>query len=505
MWRKIGINARDRAYIMKTYLDFFNELTQIPRPSHHEEMVADYLCRFAEEHHLVYRRDAENCVVIEKPASAGYEGAAPIVILNHMDMVCVAEDGYLRDGHPFDPLHDVIRPYVETDAEGNRWMKAEGTSLGADNGMGLSMALAILADDTLAHPALEVLTTTNEEDGMSGAEALSTDFIRGRRVINLDSEAYDEMTVGAAGACLQVGKWALDFAPLPEGYVCRRIVMDGGLGGHSGVDINKGRCNCNKTLCTMLSRAYVDDEWRFKDGLVVCRLQGGTANASIASWAEAVVAVPADQCAGLEQQVREVWSRQLAEQYADTDPGVRIRIEETEATQYITDFGRPLWFISCLPFGVEAMREDMPGTVMTSNNIGMIRMQDEQMTVSCHTRSFGAEEQEIHRSVCHDLMVAGNAEEVAMLMNTGAWMEREDSPLLALTCQTFKDVLGFEPKKVAMHFVLEAAYYVEKYPGIEMASIGPRIIEPHSTSERVNLNTADDIWRVTVELLKRLK
>lgn len=490
---------------MKTYLDFFHELTEIPRPSHHEQLVADYLCRFAEEHHLVYRRDNENCVVIEKPASPGYENAEPVVILNHMDMVCVAEDGYLRDGHPFDPLHDTIRPYVETDTDGHRWMKAEGTSLGADNGMGLSMALAILADDTLAHPALEVLTTTNEEDGMSGAEALSKDFIRGRRVINLDSEAYDEITVGAAGACLQVGHWTLQYAPLPEGYVCRRIVMDGGLGGHSGVDINKGRCSCNKILTSLLAENYIDDYWQFTDGLRICSLQGGTANASIASWAEAVVAVPAEHCAQLETLVGGEWSSWLREQYGTTDPGVRIRIEAAEATQYIGDFGRPLWFISRLPFGVEAMREDMPGTVMTSNNIGVIRTNGTELTVSCHTRSFDSEEQEIHRAVCHDLMIFGYADNVQMLMDTGAWMEREDSPLLALTCQTFRDVLGFEPKKVAMHFVLEAAYYVEKYPGVEIASIGPRIIEPHSTSERVDLNTADDIWHVTVELLKRLK
>lgn len=230
----------------KTFYDFFHELNQIPRPSHHEERAADYLCRFAEEHGLNYRRDGENCVVIEKPASPGCEGAEPVVILNHMDMVCVAKEGYQRNGRPFDALNDEICSYIETDEQGTRWMKAEGTSLGADNGIGLSMALAILADDTLVHPALEVLTTTNEEDGMSGAEGLSADFIKGRKIINLDSEAYDEITVGAAGACLQVGSWKLNYAPLPSGYVGRRIFIEGGLGGHSGVDINKGRCNANR-------------------------------------------------------------------------------------------------------------------------------------------------------------------------------------------------------------------------------------------------------------------
>lgn len=483
----------------KSFYDFFNDLNQIPRPSHHEGKVADYLCRFAEEQGLKYRRDAENCVVIEKPASPGCENADPVVILNHMDMVCVAKDGYLRDGRPFDPLNDEIRPYVEKDANGVRWMKAEGTSLGADNGMGLSMALAILADDTLVHPALEVLTTTNEEDGMSGAEALSKDFIRGRKVVNLDSEAYDEITVGAAGACLQVGKWNLQFATIPTGYVGRRIVIEGGLGGHSGVDINKGRCNANKVLTTLFTESFTNN-----DELLVCSLNGGTANASIASWAEMVVAMPEGRCQELDYAINKRWSELLEERFHETDPHIRLRIEEAEAKEYIVGFSCPLRTIAHLPYGVQAMREDMPGTVMTSNNIGVIKMEGDTMTVSCHTRSFDMEEQRRLSQDIHDMMLDGGAKEVERLMDTGSWVERADSPLLALTCETFRDVLGFEPKKVAMHFVLEAAYYVEKYPGIEMASIGPRIIEPHSTSERVDLDTADNIWRVTVELLKRL-
>lgn len=483
----------------KSFYDFFNDLNHIPRPSHHEGKVADYLCRFAEEQGLKYRRDAENCVVIEKPASPGCENADPVVILNHMDMVCVSKDGYLRDGRPFDPLNDEIRPYVEKDANGVRWMKAEGTSLGADNGIGLSMALAILADDTLVHPALEVLTTTNEEDGMSGAEALSKDFIRGRKVVNLDSEAYDEITVGAAGACLQVGKWNLQFATIPTGYVGRRIVIEGGLGGHSGVDINKGRCNANKVLTTLFTESFTNN-----DELLVCSLNGGTANASIASWAEMVVAMPDGRCQELDYAINKRWSELLEERFHETDPHIRLRIEEAEATEYIVGFSCPLRTIAHLPYGVQAMREDMPGTVMTSNNIGVIKMEGDTMTVSCHTRSFDMEEQRRLSQDIHDMMLDGGAKEVERLMDTGSWVERADSPLLALTCETFRDVLGFEPKKVAMHFVLEAAYYVEKYPGIEMASIGPRIIEPHSTSERVDLDTADNIWRVTVELLKRL-
>lgn len=483
----------------KTFYDFFSELNQIPRPSHYEDKVADYLCNFAQEHGLEYMRDAQNCVVIKKPASAGYENAEPVVILNHMDMVCVAKDGYLRNGKKFNHLTDPILPYVETDEKGARWMKAEGTSLGADNGMGLSMALAILADDSLEHPALEVLTTTNEEDGMSGAEALSLDFIKGRKVINLDSEAYDEITVGAAGACLQIGKWDLKLKKIPKGCNFFRITIEGGLGGHSGVDINKGRANCIVELSTILSGMSCLH--------YLCSFNGGTANASIPSWAEAIVAVKPKYTDFIVDYPRTGYNI-IRKKYADKEPGINIRIEPTEPQDTYIDIEQESvinYVLHILPFGVQQMREDMPGTVMTSNNIGVIKTEGNQLTISTHTRSFDNNKQKDLSSFCKEAMLQCGAKEVEMLMDTSAWMEREDSPLLELTCQTFKDVLGFEPKKVAMHFVLEAAYYVEKYPGIEMASIGPLIIEPHSTSERVNLDTADNIWKVTIELLKRMK
>ncbi len=483
----------------QTFYEIFSELNKIPRPSHHEEKVADYLCGFAEKHGLAYRRDAQNCVVIEKPATPGHENAEPVVLLNHMDMVCVADVNYRRNEKPFNPLTDEIRPYIETDENGTRWMKAEGTSLGADNGIGLSMALAILTDESLIHPAIEVLTTTNEEDGMSGAEALSKDFISGRKVINLDSEAYDEITVGAAGACLQIGKWKLNSAPIPQGYTCWKITINGGLGGHSGVDINKGRCNCNKELFGSLCM----DLQNLKE-MLVCSMKGGTANASIASCAETIVALPNEQTDWMHNYI-ESWNKQMKEKYAATDKGINVCIESCEQqSEYIVNATDIIRCICELPFGVKEMREDMPDTVMTSNNIGVVNTNGKLLTISCHTRSFDNAKQDKLSAAIRNMMMNANAFDVEMLMNTPSWVEREDSQLLALTCQTFKDVLGFEPKKVAMHFVLEAAYYVEKYPGVEIASIGPMIIEPHSTSERINLDTADNIWKVTVELLRRM-
>lgn len=492
---------------MKTFYDIFRQINAIPRPSHHEEKIADFLCAFAEEHGLKYKRDGQNCVVIEKDATPGYEDAAPVVLLNHMDMVCVSRPDYMRNGRPFDALNDEIRPYIEEvrkdDGTITRWMKAEGTSLGADNGIGLSMALAVLADDSIIHPAIEVLTTTNEEDGMSGAEALSTDFIRGRKIINLDSEAYNEITVGAAGACLQVGKWRLEQEDIPSGYKCFKIVVNGGLGGHSGVDINKGRCNCIKTLFSLVNDCISDTKNGIRN-MLVCNLSGGIANASIASDAEIVIAIKEEDKSKLDKFVKEC-HKSIKDKYSQTDSSIDISYEEYASEKhFIKNANDIIKCIKMLPFGTLEMRKDMPDTVMTSNNIGVLKSDGEYMTLSCHTRSFDNDEQRNLSDSIRQIMTSHNAIAVDRLMDTAAWVERPDSPLLALTCKTFNDILGFEPKKVAMHFVLEAAYYVEKYPGVEIASIGPLIIEPHSTSERVNLDTADNIWKVTVELLRRL-
>ena len=259
--------------------DIFSQLNDIPRPSWHEEKVAEYLCMFAERLGLDYTRDEHNCMVIRKSATLGYENVTPVVLLNHMDMVCVAEKGI-----SFNPLCDPINTYVE-----DGWIKARGTSLGADNGIGLSMALAVLQDDSIVHGPLEVITTTNEEDGMTGAANLSADAIRGRNVINLDSEDYETITVGAAGAYLQFTSLPLVRKKCPSGYSFFEISIRGGLGGHSGVDINKGRANANKLMCEMLHKIIGIIN------IVVASVRGGEANNSIAMTAEAVVGVSVDQ------------------------------------------------------------------------------------------------------------------------------------------------------------------------------------------------------------------
>ena len=440
----------------------FKELNQIPRPSHHEKRVADYLCQFAQRLHLEYERDAQNCVVIRKPATKGHESAEPIVLLNHMDMVCVGMK---------DPLNDPIDAYTE-----NGWMKARGTSLGADNGIGLSMALAVLEDDTIVHGPLEVMTTTNEED-------------------------YDTITTGAAGACLQFHRIPLQRKPAPGGK--RRwyhIQIAGGLGGHSGVDINKGRCSAVIPAWAILAAIY--NEYDFE----LASLHIGEANASIASSADIILTIPSGEGAEFVKQQEDQMNQWLREEYGNGDPNIHCTITKCTPTDTVIDTKAFETLMSCLeqiPQGVVKMSETMKDTVETSNNVGRISTEEDHIFVSTHTRSFVDSEMEaLSRDIANVFKGRGASSE--MIMSAPAWQEDQQSDFLRLTSDTFNDVLGWRPRLVAMHFVLEAGYFVQHYPGIQIACIGPRIVEPHSTSERIELSTIDDIWRVLQELLRRL-
>ena len=470
--------------------DLFKQLNNTPRPSHHEQRAADFLCNFARQHGLDYSRDDHNCVVIRKAATPGHEHATPVVILNHMDMVCVAEPG-----KQYDPLNDPIEAYSK-----DGWMHARGTSLGADNGIGLSMALAILADDKIVHGPLEVITTTNEEDGMTGASNLSADFIRGRKVINLDSEDYDTITTGAAGAYLQKHNLPITWTTAPRGHRWYRITITGGRGGHSGVDINKGRASATVLLWALLNAIA-------QETIVnVSAIEVGNASASIAGTGSAIICVPPDDAVEQVEERQAHFNEWLTDEYGDTDPDVRCTIEPFTPCPKVINPNQVAALMEALeqtPQGVIAMSESMPGTVHTSNNVGMIRTEDDKIWVSTHTRSFDVDEMErTGLQIKQAFAEAGATTE--LVMSAPAWQENPDSDFLNLTSDTFQDVLGWRPRKVAMHFVLEAGFFVQKYPGIEMASIGPRIVEPHSTRERVELHTIDDIWRVTIELLSRL-
>lgn len=467
---------------IKRVWEIFGELNKVPRPSHHEGKAANYLCKFAEENGLEYERDAHNCVVLRKAATPGCEHWEPLVLLNHMDMVCVHESDYT-----FNPLEDAIETEIK-----DGWMHAKGTSLGADNGVGLSIALSIIGDDSLKHGPLEVLTTTNEEDGMSGAANLSTNFIKGRKVINLDSEDYDTITVGAAGAYMQRARWQAGLAPADKSKSHLKISIEGGKGGHSGVDINKGRGNAIKLVADLLGWL----KGRHTD-LQIGALNGGGSAAAIAGKASVVIAAKELDLASISKLGEEVLAP-----YKETDERLRLNIEKADAHPLLSnnDSNRIITTLTTLPNGVIEMREDMPGTVQTSNNIGVLQQTENQIELTTHTRSF-SDETMVKLGIQIADLLQKNGAEVTLEANSPAWQENSESDFLKRVSETFEQELGFTPQKVAMHFVLEAGYFVRKYPGIEIACIGPRIISPHSTNERVEMSTVEDILKVTKRLV----
>lgn len=462
----------------------FRALNKVPRPSWHEEKVADWLCQFAESNALDYQRDTHNCVVIRKPASPGKEQCEPIVLHAHMDMVCVAEKG--KD---FDPLTSPIEAYID-----NGWMKARGTSLGADNGMGLCMAMAVMQDKTLTHGPLELLVTTNEEDGMTGAANLSEDFVKARKMIDLDSEDYDTITVGAAGAYLQTASLPITYIPSPDDAVFVQVSIHGGLGGHSGVDINKQRMSAVKEICLLAEQLLATGK------VCIASIHAGEANASIPSSAEMVIAIAADAADDIIGLIRRYEIKK------EGDPNIKVEVTTVDGCPQVIDeksVSALLCSIGEIPFGMIKMSEQMPGTVETSNNIGVIRTEDDHFHVTTHSRSFIDEDMVALGEHIRDIFVK-NGGTTQLIMSTPAWEENTSSDYMHLMEQTFIDVLGFRPRLVEMHFVMEMGYFVQKFKGIQIIPIGPRIIEPHSTSERVELSTIDNIWKVLIEVLRRL-
>jgi dipeptidase D len=393
-----------------------------------------------------------------------------------------------------DPLNSPIDAYVE-----NGWMKARGTSLGADNGIGLSMALAVLENNDIVHGPMEVITTTNEEDGMSGASQLSKDFLKGRKVINLDSEDYDTITTGAAGACLQFHRIPVERKPASKG-TWYRIRFEGGLGGHSGVDINKERCSA--VVAAFAALSDIRRQYKFD----IASINIGEANASIASSGEIAICLSSNDVSEFERQQEKIINEWLQERYAGSDPGMHCVIRKCEQQEAVINpeaFSALMGCLKQIPQGVVKMSDVMKDTVETSNNVGRIQTENDCIFVSTHTRSFiDSEMEKLSRKIANVFAACGAKSE--LVMSAPAWQEDQQSAFLQLTSDTFQDMLGWRPRMVAMHFVLEAGFFVEHYPGIQIASIGPRIVEPHSTSERVELSTIEDIWRVLIELLKRL-
>ena len=472
----------------KLIWEIFDEITAVPRPSKHEEKIIEYLLDFAKRYNLEAERDQIGNVVIRKAATAGYEGVPTVILQSHMDMVCEKNS---------DTVHDFMTEPIRTKIE-DGWVKAEGTTLGADCGIGMAAALAVLVDPTVEHGAIEALFTVDEETGLTGAFNLGEGMLTGKYLINLDSEDEGEIFIGCAGGVDTLGYFAYQTEKLPAGYEYYRIGVSGLKGGHSGDDIDKGLGNANKILAHFLY-----DAERF--GIRLGMFDGGNLRNAIPREAYAVVAVPEHTALIFETALANYVSAVKA-LYAATEPNLKITLAQAAEQPVIDEDTQSslLAAIVGLPNGVLAMSQTMKGLVETSTNTASVKFVDGKIVVTTSQRSSVeiAKKNAMH-SVEAVLALSGATVEHSD--GYPGWTPNPNSSLLAWSIDSYKSLFGAEPKVRAIHAGLECGLFLEKYPHLEMVSFGPTLRGVHSPDERLEIATVDKFWRLLLDVLKRVK
>lgn len=468
----------------------FDALRRIPRPSKHEERVAEHVVRWAESHGFRVARDAAGNVVVRVPATPGHEGASVIVLQGHLDMVPEKNSDVA-----FDFLADEIRLRIEGD-----YLYATGTTLGADNGVGVAAAMAVAEDPEAVHGPLELLFTVDEETGLTGAQQLDPTLITGRTLINLDTEEEGALYIGCAGGADANSLFTVNREAVPAGYVGLAVRVRGLRGGHSGVDIHENRANALKCLARLLaapSRQVTPD-------LRVASLAGGSKHNAIPREADAVIAVPAASATDVGNAI-EAMASVLQEEFGEIDPGLRVEVEETSVSEVFAsrDGNRILDALLACPHGVLAMSRAVAGLVETSNNLAVVTTEGTQVTVVTSSRS----------SVMPSLRATLQQVE-AVFRLAGAqvevhdgypgWKPNPESPVLKTSMAIFQREFGRAPAVKAIHAGLECGLIGEKLPGIDMVSLGPQIESPHSPDERVKIPTVEDFYRLLKAVLAEL-
>ncbi len=469
--------------------DYFHEVCQIPRPSKKEEKIIAYLLDFAKLHGLEAKTDAMGNVLIRKPATSGYENRKTVVLQSHLDMVCEKNEGV---------SHDFMKDPIETYVDGE-WMRAKGTTLGADNGIGIATELAILADDSIEHGPLECVFTEDEETGMTGAFGMSNDFMQGDILLNLDSEDEGEMFIGCAGGANTLATFRFQTEAVPAGYFFFRVAVKGLTGGHSGDDINKNRANANKVLNRFLVQCQE------KYDFYLCRIEGGNLHNAIPREAWAVCAVPM----GDKESVRvdfNVFAAAVEAEYSVAEPSPCFELSSTDGLAMAIDrqtVRRLLLAVHACFNGVFAMSQDIEGLVETSNNLASIKQKTDSIEVLCSQRSSTASSREdVSRTVMAAFELAGA--EVELGDGYPGWKPNPSSPILAVVVECYKRLFGKEPKVKAIHAGLECGLFLEKYPHMDMVSFGPTLRGVHSPDERMLIPTVQMFWEHLLEVLRNV-
>ena len=471
----------------------FHSLTQIPRPSGKKEQVHAFLMNYGKSLGLETLTDEIGNVLIRKPASAGMEDRPGVILQGHMDMVPQKNGDKV-----FDFENDPIEAYVE---ENREWVTANGTTLGADNGIGVAAALAILADKDVVHPPLEVLVTVDEETGMYGAFALEGGWLQGKTLLNLDSESEGELYVGCAGGVDTTATF--DYAPVPteEGDIALKVVLKGCKGGHSGCDIHLQRANAIKLLFRFLKEAVANFEAR------LATVEGGSLRNAIPREASAVITIPAEGKEELLDLVAE-YEDLFIREFDGVEDNISLTAEEVscpanELPEDVQDF--LIHAITLCPHGVYRMIPEMPDIVETSNNLAMVQTHEDthKVEVFCLTRSSVESRKEELQSIIHSAFAMAGAD-VQFSGSYPGWKPNFHGHILEVMKEVYQREFSATPRVITIHAGLECGIIGRNYAGMEMISFGPTIEHPHSPDERVNVATVQKFYQYILATLKAL-
>jgi dipeptidase D len=467
----------------------FDQIRQIPRCSKHEEKIRKYILDFAKRQGLQSRTDKVGNVVVVKPAAKGMEKKPIAILQGHMDMVCEKNSDVT-----FDFSKDPIQITISKDI-----VKAKGTTLGGDNGIGLAMSLAILEDKTLKLGPIEALFTVDEETGLTGAFALEAEMLKGRIMLNLDSEDFGVLTVGCAGGGDSKLELPLTIEPTPKDMVGLSVTVSGLRGGHSGVDIHEQRGNAVKILARLLWKAGM------KHTVAIADIKGGDKHNAIPREAHAVIGVPKAEKATVIALLKQECQAVL-EEVRSVDAGLKLVVTEQKLPAQAITRSSSLTLLNLLcglPHGVDKRSYDIPTLVETSNNVATVSIMGKTAVISTSSRSSVKSELQDMRDRIHAVADLAGARVTEGTPYPG-WKPNMGSKLLKLSTKVFKDMYKMEPKIEAIHAGLETGIIGEKFPGMDMISIGPTLKNPHSPDEYLVISTVGKTYDYVLKILQNL-
>jgi dipeptidase D len=468
--------------------NYFNEICKIPRPSKKEEKIIEFLANFGKKNNLETIIDKTGNVLIKKAASKGKENSPIIVLQAHIDMVCEKNSDVQHDF-----LTDPIIPYID-----GEWVKAKGTTLGADDGIGVAAILAILSDNNIEHGPLECLFTVDEETGLTGAFALEADFLKGRTLLNLDSEDEGQVFIGCAGGKDTIAKLNVDFTDVDKNFIPYIINVKGLKGGHSGDDIHKGLGNANKILVRILWEAFEKFDIKISD------FDGGNLRNAIAREAFAHIYINSDKYLNFIDWFSNI-SNIIKNEFKITEPLLEISCQKNDFNKKILESKSQFKLLNAIyacPHGVISWSQEIKGFVQTSTNLASVKFENNKVIITTSQRSsVESEKTDIVNMVASVFRLADA--KIEHSNGYPGWTPNANSKVLEVTKTVYKKLFSQEPEVLVIHAGLECGLIGEKYPGMDMISFGPTIKGAHSPDERLHIESVTKFWDLLLGILSR--